>query len=84
MAYFSLIRGPTGCGVLANGGYNGIEAQTAIYELTCPNSGCLWTENEQKLKVPRMNHVSMLIVDDIASCSKDSKDPEWWETCWFC
>ena len=70
--------------MLANGGYNGTHRQTAIYELTCPNSGCLWTENEQKLKVPRMNHVSMLIVDDIASCSKDSKDQEWWETCWFC
>ena len=70
LAEFSLITSPSGNGVLANGGINGSDRQTAIYELTCPESGCQWTELEQKFQVPRMNHVSMLIPDELSTCSK--------------
>ena len=54
---------------MANGGISGSDRQTAIYELTCPESGCQWTEKEQKFQVPRMNHVSMLIPDGLTTCS---------------
>ena len=64
LAEFSLISSPNGDGVLANGGIHGSDRQSSIYELVCPQSGCLWKELEQKLQVPRMNHVSTMLIPD--------------------
>jgi len=68
LAEFSLVTNPTGDGVLAIGGINGSDRQSAIYELFCNRFRCMWYELDQKLEYPRMNHVAMLIPDDLATC----------------
>ena len=68
LAEFTMITNPSGDGVLAIGGINGSDRQSAIYELSCNRFRCMWIELEQKLQYPRMNHVSMLIPDDLSSC----------------
>ena len=40
-----------------------ILAQSFIFELTCPKSGCQWKILEQKLKEPRGYHVGFLVDD---------------------
>ena len=58
--------------MLAIGGINGSDRQSSIFELSFTRLGdvviCEWRELEQKLQFPRMNHVSMLIPDELSSC----------------
>jgi hypothetical protein len=64
MYEISLVTNPNGDGLLL--AYN-----KAVYELTCTESGCQWNELQQKLTVDlRNDYVTMLIPDELASCSK--------------
>ena len=50
-------------GLLVVGGLQltgSILAQSFIFELTCPKTGCQWTLLDQKLKEPRGYHVGFL------------------------
>ena len=50
-------------GLLVVGGLQhtgSIVAQSFIFELTCPKTGCQWTLLDQKLKEPRGYHVGFL------------------------
>ena len=47
LAEFSLVTNPTGDGVLAIGGINGSDRQSAIYELFCNRFRLEWTINTQ-------------------------------------
>ena len=69
LAEFSMITSPSGKGVIASGGISGSDRQTGIHEMTCTQSGCEWKTLQQKLEFERMNHVSMLIPDDMTTCN---------------
>ena len=68
LAQFSMITSPIGNGIIASGGINGSDRQTAIYEMTCPESGCVWNKLEQQIKFARMDHITMLIPDSMTTC----------------
>lgn len=74
LAEFSMITSPNGNGVIASGGISGRDRQGSIYELKCTESGCeAWTELEQKIQNPRMNHVAVLVPDILTTCNSISK-----------
>ena len=66
---YSSVTNPKGTGIILSGGFNlNGEPQNDMYEFDCKDSinDCQWTKLEQKLKNPRMGHVSMLIPDSLA------------------
>ena len=67
LVWSSMVGLPTS--VLLNGGFTGTSDTTGLYQLTCPQPACQWTDLEQTLLVGRRQHVSLLIPLDFITCS---------------
>ena len=61
-------------GLLVIGGVQFTGAQSYIFELTCPKTGCQWKLLDQKLNDPRAYHVGFLVEDSPTfECTLSSK-----------
>ena len=68
-----MITSPNGEGVILVGCFDMNNYSQNIYELIYENGNFIWKIKPQKLKYPRTLTVSMLIPDEITTCTQFEK-----------